>query len=138
MITLNVALGIRKATATIIRFPAFIFSPAFTFWTFGPVPSTSCCIYRKKEPKIHLSYRFTWINAFLTSCITGGFLAYRFSELWDPYHSQYFYSALALLSLSLITLVLIQFLGKCSRLCSESCLPMKPKTIYNTETEEKC
>lgn len=137
LITLFVALGIQKATSTIIKFPAFVLTAAFTLWTFGPVSSTSCCIYRIKEPKIHLSYRFTWINAVLTSCITGGLC---FVELWEPFTTGMIFGgiSLALLSFSLITLALIQCLKRCSCLCcSYSCVPIKPKTIYNTEMEEK-
>merc|ERR1712223_1724192 len=100
MITISLALGIPKATATIIKFPAFVLTPAFTFWTFGPVASTACCIYRKNEPKIHLSYRFTWINALLTSCISGGLLVYAW--FYQFYYEPYLYSAIALLSFSLI------------------------------------
>ena len=146
LITICLALGIRKATSTLIKFPAFVLTPAFTFWTFGPVASTSCCIYRKNEQKIHLSYRLTWINAFLTSFIAGGLLAYRV-EISNHYELRGvlpsivigFGITLALLALSFLTLIFIQCPGKCSCLCcSESCLPMKPKAIYNTETEENC
>ena len=139
------ALGIRKATTTIIQFPAIVLTPAFTFWTFGPISSTSCCIYKKNEPMIYLSYRFTWINALLTSCITVGLLAYAwFYDYYRVmYEPEYYYSACALVSLiwnqlSLITLAMIQCLGKCPCISKDKHLPMKPKVIYHTEKMEKC
>ena len=54
LVTIYLALGIRKAMSTIITFPAIVLTPAFTFWSFGPVSSKTCCIYKRNEPKIHL------------------------------------------------------------------------------------
>ena len=101
------------------------------------------------EPKIHLSYRFTWLNAIFTSCMTGGFLAYACVELppigayCDLNYGSYgaiFYSGCALVPLSLLSLLLIQCLGKCSCLCNETlqenCLPMKPSDIRHWEFGE--
>ena len=140
LVTIYMALGIRKATSTIIKFPAIVLTPAFTFWAFGPISSNACCVYKREEPKIHLSYRLTWINALFTSCMTGGLLAYAgFMTSWYPGFAIIFFTACALVPLSLLTLVLIQCLPKCSCCpCNENCLPMKPKVIYDTEKMEKC
>ena len=101
----------------------------------------------KKEHKIHLSYRFTWINALFTYSISMGFLVYAWFNLIVPdinflgrpaaeYGSHSFYASCALVSISLLTLVIIRWLGKCPCLNNKH-LPMKPKVIYDTETKEK-
>ena len=145
LVTIYLALGIPKATSTIIIFPAIVLTPAFSFWTFGPVSSTFCCIYKKKEPNIHLSYRFTWINALFTSCMTGGLLMYvqlgvQLKENYGPRidGTSMFYGSCALVLFPLVSLLLIHCLGKCACLCNENCFPMKPKVIYDTRTGEKC
>ena len=151
LVTIYMALGIRKATSTIIKFPAIVLTPAFTFWAFGPISSNACCVYKREEPKIHLSYRFTWINAIFTSCTTAGLMAYAWfvnrDLIWGSRVANWvrglyellFYVGCALFPLSFLTLVLIQCLPKCSCCpCNENCLPMKPKVIYDTEKMEKC
>ena len=155
--TLFLALGVRKATSIIIKFPAIALTPAFTFWAFGPISSTSCCIYKKKEPKIKLRYRFTWINALLTSLISAGFLAYAWFKdvdighgiLNDGFFSKGFRGPLAtkrisfltaciLIPFSLLTLLLIQCIGKSPCQSIDKHLPMKPKVTYDFEKNEKC
>ena len=138
-------LGFRKATSTLTIFPAIILTPVFSFWTFGPVSPKYCCIYKIKEPNIHLSYRLTWINAIFTSGMTGGFLAawFEFRYLGVPiYHHQEWQFACTFVLISLLSLVLIQFLPKlfafCNKTFKDTCLPMRPKVIYDTSTGEKC
>ena len=158
------ALGIRRATSTIINFPAIVLTPAFTFWTFGPISSSSTCnIYKKNESKIHLSYRLTCINALFTTFMTVVLLAcawfvirheenhYAWYEIKNLYIEGFgfniygifflgtFILAWALAMFSVLSLVLVMCLGKCSRcplpVCPDSCLPclpMRPKTEYDT------
>ena len=142
--TFYLTLGLRKATSTLIIFPALLLTPVFSFWTFGPISSKHHCIYKIKEPKIHLSYRLTWINTIFTSGMTGGFLAgwFEFRYFGIPiYNHQEWHLACTFVLISLLSLALIQFLSKFSCVCSttfqENCLPMTPKVVYDTRTEEK-
>ena len=143
------ALGIRRATSILSTFPALVLTPMFTFWTFGPISSKGCCVYRKNETKIHLSFRLTWINAIFTSCINGGFLAYAWvhnivnvRNIYKTplsWNDECFIVACYMAPLPIVSLLLIQFLGKCSCCCckpfKENCLPLTQKVIYNTTTD---
>ena len=62
------SLGVKKAVSTIINHPALVLTPTFSFWRFGPVRADGCCAYQRKESKICLSFRLTWVNTLLTFC----------------------------------------------------------------------
>ena len=149
--TLYLALGIRKATSTVIAHPALIMTPIFSFWTFGPVKSGGCCAYRRSEPKICLSFRLTWFNAVLTFCGTFGLVVayeafikteYSWSlngviSPYDPVLFLFLIAFLPLFAFAVILLLLIQFMEKCSCCCcccsKDECYPMTEKVVHDTE-----
>ena len=148
--TLSCSMGIKKSLSTVIDHPALVLTPAFSFWTFGPVRADGCCAYRRKEAKICLSFRLTWFNTFLTFC---GMLALllitimiiperRRDLLWSLFGLCFFAGAI-------ICLLLIQFLDKCKWLCcgflccccwkkyEDCCFPMTQKIVYNAENHHQ-
>ena len=142
--TLCLSLGIKKATSTVIAHPAFVLTPVFSFWTFGP-PTSGCCVYKKAEQRIHLSFRLTWINFILTLSGSFGVVAIHETFIsiyppWDPYWgylSVFIFYTMPLFALAAICLLLIQFLERCSCCCctcfKENCLPMTEKIVFDTK-----
>ena len=136
--------------STIINHPALVLTPAFSFWTYGPVRDNGCCAYRRNEPKICLSFRLTWVNTLLT---TGGMVALilitmHYSILTgesDDIDFLYLIFSGAFLPLAIICQLLVQFLNKCKWLCfgclccccwmryEDCCFPMTQKAVYDTE-----
>ena len=137
--------------STIMDHPALVLTPAFSFWTFGPLRA-GVCAYRRKETKICLSFWLTWINTFLT---IGGIAALiRFYEHYSGLISGVNYDhvflgfwAGVLVAIAIISLLLIQFVDKCKWLMfwfcgclyccwkryEDRCFPMTQKIVYNTE-----
>ena len=53
-----VALGVKRGSATIARYPALVLMPVFTFWTFGGAGGTNTnCSYQRNSPHVKLSFR---------------------------------------------------------------------------------
>ena len=154
-LTLCFALGIKKAIIRVVAHPALVLTPFFSFWTFGPVKLDSFCTYRRSETKICLSFRQTWLNAILSFCGTFGMVA-----LHETFYAQnpwkinlslilakkgtdvevlswFLVAYLPLLAISIICLLLIQFMDKCSscccQSCKENCYPMTEKKVLDTE-----
>jgi len=145
--TLCFSLGFRNAMSTMIDHPALVLTPAFSFWTFGPVRANGCCTYRRNEPKICLSFRLTWVNAFLT---LAPMIPLIISEYFRIYEEGIVGIIMWLtLASSIISLLLIQFLDKCKWLCcgclccccwkryEDCCFPMTQKLVYDTENPGK-
>ena len=136
--------------STIINHPALVLTPAFSFWTFGAVRADGCCAYRRKEPKICLSFRLTWVNFLMT---IGGMAALFLYSIF--YRAREHVGSVAwhelilfivfLITIAMICLLLIQFLDKCKWLCcgcfccccwkkyENCCFPMTQKIVYDTE-----
>jgi len=152
------SLGMRMASRLFISDPAFLLTPVFSFWTYGPTTlGGGCYAIGIPEPKISLSFRLTWVNSFLT--IVGPFvvvMSYDFlitenittlftadSFLGNQSFLLFFISyPIPLFSIALTCLLLVQHLGKCSGSCckcfTENCLSMtvKTETFVTTETIE--
>jgi len=135
-LTLCLALGFKKAIKSIIAQPALIMTPIFSFWTFGPVKSDSCCAYKRSEPRICLSFRLTWFNAIWSFCGTFGMVVVHECFIsWHPWSSGIFnlflIAYLPFFALAIICLLLIQFMDKCAscccRCCKNNCYPMTEK-----------
>ena len=135
--TLCLSLGIKKATTTVIDQPAFILTPVFSFWTFGPCTSGGDCSYKKTEPKLCLSFRLTWVNYILTLGGSCGLMApfFLFSNA-DP-NILFVFVTLPLYAIATISLLLVQFLDQCLCCCcrcfKDNCLPLTEKNVYDTE-----
>merc|ERR1712079_552493 len=60
------SLGFKRACNLTWTYPAFVLTPAFGTWTFGPVkqsnPSTSKCCTSCKSDILSVSYLHTWVN----------------------------------------------------------------------------
>ena len=136
--------------SAIINHPALVLTPAFSFWTYGPVRANGCCAYRRNEPKICLSFRLTWVNTLLT---VGGMVALvlisrHYSILTgesDDIDFLFLIFVGAFVPLAIICQLLVQFLDKCKWLCcgclccccwkkyDDCCFPMTQKIVYDTE-----
>ena len=135
------ALGFRKATSAILAHPALILTPAFTFWTFGN-DFRLCGNCKKGLPRLGVSFRLTWINAIMsiTECMI--LIIHFFPSVLPRLELELFLSILlSLFGLSLISLLLIQFLDKCSSCCSgyfqRNCLPMYEKVVYDVDVRKQ-
>ena len=141
--TLCLALGIKKATSTVIAHPALVLTPVFSFWTFGPRKSGGCCAYKRAEPGICVSFRLTWFNTILTLFGMFGVVAIHDTFIigTNPLPLSLLRWMFQILFLmfapAAICLLLIQFLDKCACCCcrcfKENCLPMTEKIVYDTE-----
>lgn len=137
----------KKATRLFISDPAFVLTPVFSFWTYGPMTSGGCYAYGITEPKISFSFRLTWVNSFVTIVGTFGVvLLHDFSirmgishlftaESWlgnQSFLLFFFTYPLPLFALAIICLILVQHLEKCSSCYCEcftdNCLPLTDKT----------
>ena len=105
-------------------FPPIILTPMFCIWTMNPLTSKqafSCGIFDYKSQKIGISYWLTWIN-FILTFVSG--LAY---QIWDDQFEIIFFEPYLLafypcLLITLITLILLQCLDKCSGCCCPCCI----------------
>ena len=126
----------RKATRLLTSDPAFLLTPVFSFWTYGPTTSGGCYACGMTDPKISFSYRLTWVNSFLT--IFGTFVvvvSYDFSIRTDVTtlftadsllgHHTFMLFFLTypfpLFAFALVCLILVQHFEKCSGCCGASC-----------------
>ena len=138
----------RKASRLFISDPAFLLTPVFSFWTYGPTtPGGGCYAIGIPKPKISFSFRLTWVNSFLT--IVGPFLVVMSYDFLIRYNITTLFTAdsflgnqsfllffisypTPLFAVALTCLLLVQHLGKCSGCCckcfTENCLPMTDKT----------
>ena len=90
--------------------PAFLLTPAFTFWTFSPVKFG----VSSGDRKVGLSFRLTWINALLTTVTTLvlaviGQFGFDLKEPASPL-GYFFIFTLPCFAIAMICLLLIQFL----------------------------
>ena len=146
----------RKGTSAILAHPALILTPAFTCWTFGnefllscsATQAEACCICQRGAPQLRVSFRLTWINALMTitGCLVWTSRFYGRNATLDsfthlltaPNLGTYITMTCPYLLVSLITLLLIQFLDKCTNCCcgcfKQNCLPMYEKVRYDGKT----
>jgi len=117
LITMCASLGMRKAIKTVINFPAMILTPAFSYWVFGPIESSSSCCKTTRTTRIGVSFLHSWINAVITIAgqVTYVYLVYSRSFGWI-----YGIMALGLHFVSVLMLALIQLLERCDK---DSCCP---------------
>ena len=125
-----IPIGIKKALKIIFMFPPIILTPMFCIWTMNPLTSKqafSCRTFDHKSQKIGISKWLTWIN--LVSTFVSG-LAY---QIWhdegtftDQFEKIFFEPFLLVfcpcLLITLITLILLQCLDKCSGCCCPCCI----------------
>ena len=104
-------------------FPSIILTPMFCIWTMNPLTSKqafSCGIFDYKSQKIGISNWLTWIN-FILTFVSG--LAY---QIFTDYFKKIFFEPYLLvfypcLLITLITLILLQYLDKCFGCCCPCC-----------------
>ena len=107
------SLGMRKAIKTVINFPAMILTPAFSYWVFGPIESSSSCCKTTRTTRIGVSFLHSWINAVIT---IAGQATYVYLVSVDVVPYMY----LGLQFISVLMLALIQLLERCDK---DSCCP---------------
>ena len=79
------SIGSIKTTKMILKFPAYLNTPMFSFWTMGLVTKNACCFcfccldcsdttkkYYYNRRLIGVSFWYTWINALFTFGIAIG------------------------------------------------------------------
>ena len=124
------SVGVKKALSATTKFPPIIFIPMFSFWTIGPPQLSS---FNGKSQEMSISFLFSWANVLLT--LLGPIL----TEICTPKHSTSIFLftiwLYPMLYLSILTLVLIQFLdickNSCSPCCQTNCFPVRKFTYLN-------
>ena len=109
----------KKAFKTVINFPAMILTPAFSYWVFGPIESSSSCCKTARTTRIGVSFLHSWINAGVT--IAGQITYYYLAG--ERGFEVVLYISLGLHFISVLTLALIQLLEHCDKdsCCISSC-----------------
>ena len=130
-----------KTYKLILHYPALLMAPIFSFWTFGG-DSMDCCKKRNSETQqnLKISFRFTWINAIVTTLLILGLTAYYYYKYYYIY-ADYFDAGdvlfILFLCLPLLSLIIIQSLQKCQTcictLCQPYCCPMFKKTAIDPD-----
>ena len=132
---MSVSLGFKRTVKTVLQFPALILTPAFSYWTFGPVntfsASTWCC---GGSQRLGVSFLHTWINFAITLL---GQLCYAITiESRDEIGIAIGIGILPFHVLNIILLILIQSLHrcKCCACCnSDTCNSITERTLLDVD-----
>jgi len=130
------SVGIKKALSVITKFPPILFVPMFSFWTIGPLRlSPFYKAFNGKSQKLSISFWLSWANVLLT--LLGPICTLICTPNTSRSLSWKLHETLScpILSLSILILVLIQFLdvckNSCSPYCQSNCCPVRKFTYMN-------
>ena len=109
----------------------------FSFWTIGPLQvSPFYKAFNGKSQKLSISFWLSWANVLLTLL---GTICTAIYTNWESISTAMVFSY-PMLSLSILTLVLIQFLdickNSCSPCCQTNCFPVQKFTYLNVTDME--
>ena len=126
------SIGFRKTLKTIVNFPAIILTPAFSYWVFGPVESFRCPTWcRGGNSNLGVSFIHTWINVGLT--VLGQVIFAIYTLAYRHQMLNFVVFSLPLHTLSIIMLILLQFLQKCNCCTSSCCESITQRTLLNVD-----
>ena len=141
--TIISAVGLKRGFYVVLKFPALVLTPMFSFWTVGPSgTSTACCgRFNCHNNELKVSFRQTWVNVLISTIGCVSYVAMfldteilvrevergygQFLDIVVPFLLVYFLGAV-------FPLLLLQFLDKCKKCCCTCCLPCFP--VLNVTT----
>ena len=157
-------MDLKSALYLIWMYPAIILTPMYSYWTIGPVQNEfnteGICYLTYKGRKLIISFKHIWINVFITTigCSINYFIFHVIMDLslsekdfiifynhsiiftMYSYHRDNWVllAFLIFLSLSILLIILIQFIDRYSKTiccnCFESnCLPITKITILDVD-----
>ena len=150
LICLSLTIGLRKLPATIIKYPALLLTPVFSNWTFGCASGCSC----RGRNHLKVSWWLTWGNLVITTfgvwslfgiCYANGHKFHRGYDSFFRVMTDFSPSGAGLLgipcstllSLSWITLIILQILPKCHNCCcmccQTNCFPVFQETVLDAD-----
>ena len=135
--TIISAVGLKRGFYVVLKFPALVLTPMFSFWTVGPSgTSTACCgRFNCSNNELKVSFRQTWVNVIISTfgCVSyvAIFLDTELLFWYFLYHRVIPFLVLYFLG-AVFPLLLLQFLDKCKKCCCACCLPCFP--VLNVTT----
>ena len=137
-------IGYRKTIKTVLQFPALILMPVWTFWIIGPRSqfSTSKCSFKlgNNDKKLVVSFFWTWINVCLTLLLQLiFFFIFVLPTLSDEYEPIDMLRIVLccipwfLMILSIILLIVLQWLNRCKERIPSCCGNPIKMTMYNPD-----
>jgi len=122
-------IGPKNSFKIILQYPAIVLTPVFSCWTFG---HASGCCKRNPDNKLKVSFRLTWGNVVITAVGNLGlFLVHFFTKDLlspplvnsdgEPSNLLFHIVSGSCLVLSWITLIILQNLQKCQKVCCLCC-----------------
>ena len=139
-------IGFRKTIKTILRFPALILMPVWTFWMIGPrsqfsISKWGCLKLGNNNKKLVVSFFWTWLNACLT--LLGHLICFfvfvlpTTSEESENSITQMskilYYIPWSLLILSLVMLIVLQCLDRCKQRIPSCCGNSIQRTVFDPD-----
>ena len=129
----------RKLPATIIKYPALLLTPVFSYWSFGCASGCSC----KGQNHVKVSWWLTWGNFIITFFGILSMLGIEYAKQSRTLtFSRYLFHDTAigfifipLLILSWVSLIILQTLPKCYKgccpCCQTNCFPIFHETVLD-------
>ena len=142
-------IGFRKTMKTLLRFPALILMPVWTFWMIGPrsqfsISKWRCLKLGNNNKTLVVSFFWTWLNACLT--LLGHLIFFFIFVLPITSESTYFYRDItemlkiilysipwSLLILSLVLLIVLQCLDRCKQRIPCCCGNSIQRTVFDPD-----
>ena len=117
------SVGLRNSFKIIAQYPALVLTPVFSYWTFGDPKG---CFKKNPDNKLKVSFRLTWGNIILTTIGNLGiFLVHFFTKKeWSRAFTGNMIIHIiscSFLVISWITLIILQNLQKCQKICCSCC-----------------
>ena len=136
--------GMKKFFKITVEYPALFLAPVFSFWTIG---NSNVCCTGHHENKIQVSFKLTYGNAILTSIVNLGLLLAHYlktpglvfgddgQEMTE--NMKFHIASCSCLIMSWVTLIILQNVQKCQKLCcsccQENCFPVIQKTTLDID-----
>ena len=138
--TIISAVGLKRGFSVVMKFPALVLTPMFSFWTVGPSgTSTACCgRFNCHNNELKVSFRQTWVNVLISTigCVSYVAIFLDTEELFREGSGPFLYIVVPFLVVyflgAVFPVLLLQFLDKCKKCCCTCCLPCFP--VLNVTT----